>query len=218
MLSKQSSATVSLYLILPSFSKSLHAWNLGTEGDQAFQIPTFQWCSFGLVLESQRPATGLRTPKSPKVPGRVLGRVPGKGDCWGDCWEQCRFSAFPKKPASQHCSQQSPQQSSFSRHSSQHSPGTFGDLGVLSPVAGRWDSKTGSWSVLCFFCGRSPRPEFGSQCVEPCENYKNQKWHFRNQAMSEYGFVYGSKLWKCQFSVDSQLRTQLRKQTASKVF
>ena len=29
-------------------------------------------------LESQRPATGLRTPKSPKVPGRVLGRVPGK--------------------------------------------------------------------------------------------------------------------------------------------
>ena len=31
-----------------------------------------------LTLESQRPATGLRTPKSPKVPGRVLGRVPGK--------------------------------------------------------------------------------------------------------------------------------------------
>ena len=29
---------------------------------------------------------------------------------------------------------------------------------------------------------------------------------------SEYGFVYGSKRWKCQFSVDSKLRTQLTKQ------
>ena len=45
-------------------------------------------------LEFQAPATGLRKPKSPKVPGRVLGRVPGKS---GDCWEQCRFTAFPKK-------------------------------------------------------------------------------------------------------------------------
>ena len=33
-----------------------------------------------------------------------------------------------------------------------------------------------------------------------------------NQEVSEYGFVYGSKLWKFQFSVDSQLRTQLTKQ------
>ena len=38
------------------------------------------------------------------------------------------------------------------------------------------------------------------------------------QELSEYGFVYGSKLWKCQFSVDSQLRTQLRTRPASKVF
>ena len=95
-----------------------------------------------LELESWPPATGLRKPKSPKVPGRVLGRVPGKRGLLGDCWEQCRFSAFPNKPASQHCSQQSPQRSPFSRHSSQHSPGTFGDLGFLSPVAGRWDSKS----------------------------------------------------------------------------
>ena len=36
--------------------------------------------------------------------------------------------------------------------------------------------------------------------------------------VSEYGFVYGTKLWKSQFLVDSQLRTQLRKQTASKLF
>ena len=36
--------------------------------------------------------------------------------------------------------------------------------------------------------------------------------------VSEYGLVYGSKRWKSQFSVYSQLRTQLRKQTASKLF
>ena len=32
----------------------------------------------------------------------------------------------------------------------------------------------------------------------------------KNQEVSEYGSVYGSKLWKCQFSVGSQLGTQLR--------
>ena len=32
------------------------------------------------------------------------------------------------------------------------------------------------------------------------------------QEVSEYGSVYGSQLWKSQFSVDSQLRTQLTKQ------
>ena len=32
------------------------------------------------------------------------------------------------------------------------------------------------------------------------------------QEVSEHGFVYGSKRWKSQFSVDSQLRTQLTKQ------
>ena len=39
-----------------------------------------------------------------------------------------------------------------------------------------------------------------------------------NLTESEYGFLYGSKRWKSQFWVDSQLKTQLRKQTASKLF
>ena len=32
-------------------------------------------------------------------------------------------------------------------------------------------------------------------------------WAWRHQEVSEYGFGYGSKRWKSQFSVDSQLRT-----------
>ena len=99
---------------------------------------------FCLLLESQRPATRRRKPKSPKVPGRVLGRVPGKEDCWGDCWEQCLFSAFPRKPASQHCSQHSPQQSSFPRHFSQHSPRHFWGFG-LSPSCSRSLGFQHSW-------------------------------------------------------------------------
>ena len=74
-----------------------------------------------LRLESQRPATGLRTPKSPKVPGRV----PGKGDRWEQCWEAGFFGKAEKR----HCSQQCPQQSSFSRHSSQHSLRHFWGFG-----------------------------------------------------------------------------------------
>ena len=35
---------------------------------------------------------------------------------------------------------------------------------------------------------------------------------FKNQDVSEYGFGYGSKRWKSQISMDSQLRTQRRKQ------
>ena len=38
---------------------------------------------------------------------------------------------------------------------------------------------TGSWSVLVFFGGHSPA-NLGSQCGEPCENYKIQKWRFTN--------------------------------------
>ena len=45
-------------------------------------------------------------------------------------------------------------------------------------------------------------------------------WKSSNKILtvSEYGFMYGSKRWKSKFSVDSRLRTQLRKQTASKLF
>ena len=48
----------------------------------------------GLRLESQRPATGLRTPKSPKVPGRVLGRVPKKRGLLGGLLGAVPFLCF----------------------------------------------------------------------------------------------------------------------------
>ena len=44
----------------------------------------------------------------------------------------------------------------------------------------------------------------------PSLNLRFEPWVWC-QEVSEYGFVYGSKRWKSQFSVDSQLRTQLRK-------
>ena len=50
-----------------------------------------------LELESQRPATGLRTPKSPKVPGRVLGRVPGKKGLLGGLLGAVPFLCFSKE-------------------------------------------------------------------------------------------------------------------------
>ena len=82
------------------------------------------FCNQGCLRQDR-----LRSPNPPKVPGRVPGTVPEQGDCWGDYWEQCRFSAFPKKAASQHCSQQSPQH--CSRHAHRH---FRGDSGFLSPV------------------------------------------------------------------------------------
>ena len=76
-------------------------------------------------LESQRTATGLRTPKSP---GRVLGRVPGKRGLLGGLLGAVPFLWFSKETGST-------------------LPGTFGDLGVLSPVA------------LCCPCpARGPKP------------------------------------------------------------
>ena len=96
-----------------------------------------------LVLESQRPATGLRTPKFPKVPGRVLGRVPGKRGLLGGLlgavpggrflWKKQRNGTAPSSP---------PSSPLFPGTLPSTLPGTFGDLGVLSPVAGRWDSKS----------------------------------------------------------------------------
>ena len=81
-------------------------------------------------LESQPPATGLRKPKSPKVPGRVLGRVPGKRGLLGGLlgavlggrflWKS-RETAVPP----------------FSRHSSQHSPQHFWGFG-LPQSCSRW--------------------------------------------------------------------------------
>ena len=96
-----------------------------------------------LKLQSQRPATGLRTPKSPKVPGRVLGRVPGKRGLLGRTagssagrpvsLEKQRNGTAPSSP---------PSSPLFPGTLPSTLPGTFGDLGVLSPVAGRWDSNT----------------------------------------------------------------------------
>ena len=45
-----------------------------------------------LDLRLGPPATGLRKPKSPKVPERVLGRAPAKKgiDCWGDWYVPSR--------------------------------------------------------------------------------------------------------------------------------
>ena len=81
---------------------------------------------FWLQFRSGPPATGLRKPKSPKVPGKVLGRVPGKGGLLAGLLGTVPFLCFsPQNPSSQHCSQQSPQQAPLSRHSAQHSPKHF---------------------------------------------------------------------------------------------
>ena len=109
------------------------------------------------------PATCYRTENAqiPKSAGESAGKSAGKKrTAGGDCWEQCLFAAFPKKPASQHCSQQSPQQSLFPGTLPSTLPGTFGDLGVLSPVAGRWDSSTTSQKSITFtsnlYCSTPP--------------------------------------------------------------
>ena len=49
---------------------------------------------FGFGMESWLRATGLRKPKSSKVPGRVRGRVSQIRGLLGDCWEQCCEAAF----------------------------------------------------------------------------------------------------------------------------
>ena len=66
--------------------------------------------NLNLYLELRPPATGLRKPKSPKVPGRVLGRVPGLlGGLLGAVLGEILF---------------------FSWHSSQHSPCHFWGFGL----------------------------------------------------------------------------------------
>ena len=49
-------------------------------------------------------------------------------------------------------------------------------------------------------------------------NVKNTSLVKHSQEVSEYGFVYGSKRRQSQSAVDSQLRTQLRKQRPRKLF
>ena len=68
--------------------------------------------------------------------GRVPGGVPGKRALLGDCWEQCWEAALE-------C-QQSPHAAVpfFPGTLPSTLPGTFGDLGFLSPVAGGLDSNT----------------------------------------------------------------------------
>ena len=88
-----------------------------------------------LNLRSGLPATGLRKPKSPKVLGRVLGRVPGKGRVLGGlmgtvpggqfCWE--KNGTVPSN---------APSNPLFTGTLPSTLPGTFGDLGFVSPVAG----------------------------------------------------------------------------------
>ena len=98
-----------------------------------------------IVLESWPPATGLRKPTSPKALGRVLGFP-----------EECR-----EKPALQGGTAGSSAGRPFSFEKQENGtapssppsnalfpgalpstlPGTFGDLGFLSPVAGSQDSK-----------------------------------------------------------------------------
>ena len=52
-----------------------------------------------------------------------------------------------------------------------------------------------------------------STCAPSCEVWRRLAQNLANlQEVSEYVFVYGSKRWKPQLSVDSQLRTQLTKQ------
>ena len=80
------------------------------------------------IYLSRLPATGLKKPKSPKVPGRVLGS-PGKKRIAG------RLSM--RETEKPHCSQQSPQQRPFSWNSSQHSPRHFWGFG-LSQSCSRW--------------------------------------------------------------------------------
>ena len=121
------------------------------------------------VLESQRPATGLRTPKSPKVPGRLLERVPGRRGLLGGTagssagrpvsLEKQRNGTAPSSP---------PSSPLFPGTLPSSLPGTFGDLGVLSPVAGRWDSNPSTWfrktreGWNCRF-QNSPRTEGGDK-------------------------------------------------------
>ena len=87
------------------------------------------------VLESQRPVRGLRTPKSPKVPGRVL----GKRGLLGGLMEAVQFLCFSKETGLPALLPAVPPAPGTLPNTL---PGTFGDLGVLSPVAGRWDSKS----------------------------------------------------------------------------
>ena len=96
-------------------------------------------------LESQRPATGLRTPKSPKVPGRVPGRVPGKkGTAGGTAGSSAVSLLFQRKGPPSTAPSSPPSSPLFPGTLPGTLPGTFGDLGVLSPVAGRWDSNSKS--------------------------------------------------------------------------
>ena len=71
----------------------------------------------------------------------------------------------------------------------------------------RWTSR---WASRCgIHCGHGAWRTFWSEgstiIINHCE------FHILDQEVSEYGFVYSSKRWKPQFSVDSQLRTQLTK-------
>ena len=104
-----------------------------------------------VVLESQRPATGLRTPKSPKVPGRVLGRVPEKGTAGGTAGSSAGRPVSLEKQRNGTAPSSPPSSPLFPGTL----PGTFGDLGVLSPVAGRGIPNVVSLIalVVCLFEG-----------------------------------------------------------------
>ena len=53
---------------------------------------------------------------------------------------------------------------------------------------------------------------FEERSATPLRHWKNLRRQDATEWLSEYGLVYGSQRWKSQFSVGSQLRTQLRKQ------
>ena len=91
------------------------------------------------MLESQRPATGLRTPKSPKVPGRGSLK---KGTAGGTAASSAVSLLFQRKGPPSTAPSSPPSSPLFPGTLPGTLPGTFGDLGVLSPVAGRWDSST----------------------------------------------------------------------------
>ena len=75
--------------------------------------------------------------KSPKAPGRVLGRVPGK---WGLLGAMQRAAAFYGKQRNGAAPSLPPRSPLFPGTLPSTLPGTFGDLGVFSPVAGGGDS------------------------------------------------------------------------------
>ena len=97
-------------------------------------------------MQSGQLATGLRKTESLNSACGSAGKNAGKRGLLGHCWEQCWEAAVFGKAKKQHRSQQLPQRSSFSRHSS---PPSLNLMETVVVITTDVNMHMGSWLAVC---------------------------------------------------------------------